>query len=305
MPYMNNPPYYITAYGLAVKHGFVGSEKKWLQSLKGEPGTGLTIIDRFETEEELRTRYPSGVTDLDGFCYVGTSESDYLLYYWDAEDTDWYAIDIHGPQGTQGEVGPAPAPVSESYAYAISESGTTPPASGWSAEISDPDAARGKYVWTRSTIVWENGETTAIYSSAYNGMDAAGAVISVNGKDGVVHLVAENIPTTGESDVQAELDALKAADEDLNEAVEGVKVLIVESATAFTGSQTAANVNTTEDPRITPDMVVIKHVLGTPSQVLSDITWNTNTEGYVKISGTFGSTGSTVKLYLAKQMTTT
>ena len=299
----NNPPYYLTAYGLAVKHGFVGSETKWLQSLKGEPGTGLQIIDRFETEAELRTRYPSGVTDMEGFCYVGTSETDYLLYYWDAEDADWYAIDIHGPQGIQGEVGPAPVPVSESYAYAISENGTTPPESGWVEHISDPDAARGKYAWTRSTILWENGETTILYSSAYNGTDAVGAVISVNGRDGAVHLVAENIPTANESDVQAELDALKEADEDLNEAVEGVKVLIVDSSTAFTGTQTAANVNTTADARITSDMVVIKHVFGTPSQVLSDITWDTNTEGYVKISGTFGTTGSTVKLYLAKRMT--
>ena len=49
-------------------------------------------------------------------------------------------------------------------------------------------------------------------------------------------------------------------------------------------------------------MVVIAHEFGTPSQVLSDITWNTNTAGYVKISGTFGTSGSTVKLYLAKQM---
>lgn len=29
----NNPPYYITAYGLAVKHGFKGTEKEWLDSL--------------------------------------------------------------------------------------------------------------------------------------------------------------------------------------------------------------------------------------------------------------------------------
>ena len=29
--------YYITAYGLAVKHGFKGSEEEWLESLKGAP----------------------------------------------------------------------------------------------------------------------------------------------------------------------------------------------------------------------------------------------------------------------------
>ncbi len=30
----NNPPYYISAYGIAVKHGYTGSEEKWLADLK-------------------------------------------------------------------------------------------------------------------------------------------------------------------------------------------------------------------------------------------------------------------------------
>ena len=34
----NNPPYYMTAYSLAVKQGFQGSLDEWLQSLKGETG---------------------------------------------------------------------------------------------------------------------------------------------------------------------------------------------------------------------------------------------------------------------------
>ena len=28
--------YYISAYGLAVKHGFSGTEEEWLETLKGE-----------------------------------------------------------------------------------------------------------------------------------------------------------------------------------------------------------------------------------------------------------------------------
>lgn len=30
----NNPPFYITAYGLAVKHGYRGSEEQWLADLR-------------------------------------------------------------------------------------------------------------------------------------------------------------------------------------------------------------------------------------------------------------------------------
>ena len=38
MPERPWPGYYLTAYGLAVKNGFVGSEQEWLESLKGETG---------------------------------------------------------------------------------------------------------------------------------------------------------------------------------------------------------------------------------------------------------------------------
>ena len=42
-PPYNNPPYYLSAYGLAVKNGFKGTEEEYLASLKGETGeTGPT-----------------------------------------------------------------------------------------------------------------------------------------------------------------------------------------------------------------------------------------------------------------------
>lgn len=34
----DNPPYYLSAYALACKRGFVGTLDDWLASLKGEPG---------------------------------------------------------------------------------------------------------------------------------------------------------------------------------------------------------------------------------------------------------------------------
>jgi hypothetical protein len=33
-----NPPYYMTAYGIAVKRGFAGTEPEWLESLRGAVG---------------------------------------------------------------------------------------------------------------------------------------------------------------------------------------------------------------------------------------------------------------------------
>lgn len=43
--------YYLTAYGIAVKHGFKGSEEDWIKSLKGEKGDSFTYEDF--TEEQL------------------------------------------------------------------------------------------------------------------------------------------------------------------------------------------------------------------------------------------------------------
>ena len=40
--------YYITAYGIAVKHGFQGTEEEWLESLAGVPGKSVEM--RFDEE---------------------------------------------------------------------------------------------------------------------------------------------------------------------------------------------------------------------------------------------------------------
>ena len=52
--YYSQPSYYLTAYGIAVKHGFRGTEEEWLESLKGERGDPVIWKDQYSTEEELR-----------------------------------------------------------------------------------------------------------------------------------------------------------------------------------------------------------------------------------------------------------
>ena len=42
--------YYITAYGIAVKHGYTGTEEEWLASLRGD--TGAASILRYNEETE-------------------------------------------------------------------------------------------------------------------------------------------------------------------------------------------------------------------------------------------------------------
>ena len=50
--------YYITAYGIAVKHGFQGTEEEWLKSLKGDGGEPVVI--RYDVDaQQLQWKYES------------------------------------------------------------------------------------------------------------------------------------------------------------------------------------------------------------------------------------------------------
>jgi hypothetical protein len=50
--------YYITAYGIAVKHGFQGTEEEWLKSLKGDGGEPI-VVRYDETAQQLQWKYES------------------------------------------------------------------------------------------------------------------------------------------------------------------------------------------------------------------------------------------------------
>ena len=43
--------YYFTAYGIAVKHGFAGTEEEWLESLQGDRGPGVEL--RYDLDREV------------------------------------------------------------------------------------------------------------------------------------------------------------------------------------------------------------------------------------------------------------
>lgn len=60
--------YYITAYGIAVKHGFNGTEEEWLASLKGEQGTATEMrynpaLDQLEWKLKTESEW-TGVLPL-------------------------------------------------------------------------------------------------------------------------------------------------------------------------------------------------------------------------------------------------
>ena len=72
---------------------------------KGDPGTSIKIIARFNTYEELVAMYPDG-SDIDGGFLVGPEHGPCEYYFWDHEVDKWVSMGpIRGPQGEIGDKG--------------------------------------------------------------------------------------------------------------------------------------------------------------------------------------------------------
>lgn len=109
--------------------------------------------------------------------------------------TDWKQYKWYKTKGDQGNTG-APATIkSQSVAYQVSDSGTIVPSGTWSKSV--PVVAQGKYLWTRTTQVYNSGDPVIAYSVSRMGLDGSGSVSSVNDvspdADGNVHLTPDSI----------------------------------------------------------------------------------------------------------------
>ena len=105
MSLYSNPPYYLTAYGLAVKRGFQGTEDEYLASLvgpTGPQGAGLVFDGTYATLEALEEAHPTGQA---GDVYKVGSDTDYIAYFWDPENEDWEPLEVQGPTGPTGPTG--------------------------------------------------------------------------------------------------------------------------------------------------------------------------------------------------------
>ena len=67
--------------------------------------------------------------------------------------------------------------------YAQSTSGTTPPLTGWTAQV--PTLIKGQYLWTQTTWVYTDNTGEAGYTVSYNAKDGNNGTDGIAGKDGV------------------------------------------------------------------------------------------------------------------------
>ena len=118
--------YYITAYGIAVKHGFDGTEEEWLESLKGDKGDTSITNGYYTDYDTFIEAHPTGE---DGDTYiVGTQ-----FYVWDGEAWE-DAGSWQGPKGDTGDAAGFGTPTAS-----VDDNVGTP---GVSVTSSGPDTAK-------------------------------------------------------------------------------------------------------------------------------------------------------------------
>ena len=121
------------------------------------------------------------------------------------------------PKGDTGATGPAPQIASTVTTYQESSSGSTVPSGTWQNAIPNP-LTQGMFLWIRTVITYDTGDTLTQYSVSHQGLDGTGSVSSVNGvspdTNGNVTLPTDSEPTEDSNNyvksggVWTQLDAL-------------------------------------------------------------------------------------------------
>lgn len=83
-----------------------------------------------------------------------------------------------GDKGDKGDTGAAATITNTATAYQNSTSGTTIPTGTW--QTTQPDTPQGQFLWIRTILTWNNGQTSTLYSVSRMGIDGSGSVVSVN-----------------------------------------------------------------------------------------------------------------------------
>lgn len=139
---------------------------------------------------QSQTTYPTQKPNKGKYCYVMT-----IVLYTDGTSTNTVSTSYtpnDGVNGTSVKVS------STKVEYVGGDSGTTPPTSGWQAAV--PSLAQGKYLWTRTTVVYSDGNSTTSYSVGRIGMDGD--------KGGTTHILyASSGNPQSPNDVRTTIDA--------------------------------------------------------------------------------------------------
>lgn len=99
-----------------------------------------------------------------------------VITYSDGTSVTQHSVSRNGVDGSDGQDGTSVTIISTSVVYQAHTSGIVAPTGQWLE--SPPNIAPGMFLWTRTTVVYSDGQQTVSYSVSRSGLDGA------DGKDG-------------------------------------------------------------------------------------------------------------------------
>lgn len=225
----------------------------------------------------------------------------------------WYQF-----KGATGATGAAASITTQTVEYQSGASGTTAPTGAWSSSV--PAVAQGAYLWTRTTLAFNDGTSVVSYSVGRMGIDGAGSVSTVNNVSvdtGTTNITLEgsDIPIDSNNTANVavvtdasgilipssisttELNMLSGANNNiqtqLNSCTSALYLTSV-ACSAMTGDFASVS-----NASITADYVVAECVFANPEYIQSNVTW-TSASGSLTLNGTC-SAATTANIVLIKK----
>lgn len=144
----------------------------------GQNGTSVTVKSTSVTYQvgTSGTNKPTGtwgttVPTVEDGQYLWTKT---IVQYSDGKSTEAYSVSYNGTNGSNGT---SVSIASTAVEYQVSDSGTTAPTGSWSTSV--PSVPEGKFLWTRTTVVYSNNSSTISFSVSYKGTNGT------NGQDAI------------------------------------------------------------------------------------------------------------------------
>lgn len=199
----------------------------------------------------------------------------------------WFQI-----KGAKGDTGDASTVTSATW-YMESASGTTIPENGWSSII--PTVSQGNYLWTKTVLTFNDGNSSTFYSVARQGVDGEGQVDEVAANladtfsDASTYAVGDLVlynrtmyKCTTAISVPDAWDGNDWEQVNLTDVVDDSKPRYF---TANVAAATNSTIATISDPWITGDTVVLECRFVTPQYITSNVSWSSSA-GSITFTGT-------------------
>lgn len=144
----------------------------------GQNGTSVTVKSTSVTYQvgTSGTNKPTGTWDttvptVEDGQYLWTKT---VVQYSDGKSTEAYSVSYNGTNGSNGT---SVSITSTAVEYQVGDSGTAAPTGSWSPSV--PSVPEGKFLWTRTTVVYSNNSSTISFSVSYKGTNGT------NGQDAI------------------------------------------------------------------------------------------------------------------------